>query len=262
MGAPPGRLQGAVSNPQTGPEGAAEGPGVKESPELCAERELKGKADHLSFAAHEVRNPLSTALWSAELLVRMAPVERSGARGEKVTAMCLRALRRLQLLIEDHFLIERLDVHGLPMRLVPRSLVDLVTAAVRRRPPDSGPCTVENLPEVLFDVEEAMFGRALDAILHAAGRDGAPLRISSIREGERVILEVKGAAPGPAALADPERGTESDTQGHSLSLAMAKRVVRALGGELGVFADGYRLALPMGAPVQASQGDGPTRPPQ
>ena len=34
------------------------------------------RSGYLGFVAHEVRNPLSTALWSAELLARMSPAER------------------------------------------------------------------------------------------------------------------------------------------------------------------------------------------
>jgi len=76
----------------------------------------EGRGDYLGFVAHEVRNPLSTALWSAELLARMAPEERAGARGEKLTQMCLRSLGRVRQLVEDHFLCERLDVNGIPTR--------------------------------------------------------------------------------------------------------------------------------------------------
>src|SRR5512142_861702 len=75
------------------------------------------RGGYLGYVAHEVRNPLSTALWSAELLARMAAEERGGPRGEKLTAMCLRSLGRVRQLVEDHFLCERLDVGGLPLRI-------------------------------------------------------------------------------------------------------------------------------------------------
>src|SRR5512142_2166772 len=88
-----------------------------DSPEDRREREAR--SGHLGFVAHELRNPLSTALWSAELLTRMAAEERGGARGEKLTAMCLRSLGRVRQLIEDHFLSERLDVGGIPIRPEP-----------------------------------------------------------------------------------------------------------------------------------------------
>src|SRR5512142_3223790 len=75
------------------------------------------RGSFLGFVAHEMRNPLSTALWSAELLARLSPDDRGGARGEKLSGMCLRALQRLRALVEDHFLAERLDVGGIPLRL-------------------------------------------------------------------------------------------------------------------------------------------------
>src|SRR5512138_522027 len=70
----------------------------------------------LGFVAHEVRNPLSTALWSAELLARLSAEERGGARGEKLVGMCLRSISRVRQLVEDHFLCERLDSGGIPVR--------------------------------------------------------------------------------------------------------------------------------------------------
>ena len=73
----------------------------------------------LGFIAHEVRNPLSTALWSAELLGRITAEERGGARGEKLSAMCLRSISRVRQLVEDHFLCERLDSGGIPLRAEP-----------------------------------------------------------------------------------------------------------------------------------------------
>ena len=79
--------------------------------------DLEEKASHLAFVAHEIRNPLSTALWSVELLARMTPEERGGARGEKLSRMSLRALSRLRRLVEDHLLAARLDVGGIPVEV-------------------------------------------------------------------------------------------------------------------------------------------------
>ena len=80
----------------------------------AGETEHRGDAEaarpgHLGFVAHEIRNPLSTALWTAEMLARMTAADRGGARGEKLSAMCLRSVARVRQLIEDHLLCERLD---------------------------------------------------------------------------------------------------------------------------------------------------------
>src|SRR5512138_4007437 len=113
------------------------------------EREARGeeaaerRGGYLGFVAHEVRNPLSTALWSAELLARMSPEERGGARGDKLSAMCLRSLSRVRQLVEDHFLCERLDVAGIPVRLESFSLREVIDGVVERRPPDAPPVEVD-----------------------------------------------------------------------------------------------------------------------
>src|SRR6266545_1024788 len=86
----------------------------------------------LGFVAHEMRNPLATALWSAELLARLSPEERGGARGEKLAGMALRALQRLRYLVEDHFLAERLDAEGIPLRLEQIAVADAVAAALQK----------------------------------------------------------------------------------------------------------------------------------
>ena len=100
------------------------------------------RSGYLGFVAHEVRNPLSTALWTAELLTRMSPEERGGARGDKLSAMCLRSLSRVRQLIEDHFLCERLDVAGIPVRaesLIIGEVIDgLLRPASGRRPARHG----------------------------------------------------------------------------------------------------------------------------
>ena len=79
----------------------------------------EGRGGFLGFVAHEIRNPLSTALWSAELLTRMSASDRGGPRGEKLSAMALRSIARVRRLVEDHFLCERLDAGGIPLRAEP-----------------------------------------------------------------------------------------------------------------------------------------------
>ena len=48
------------------------------------------RARYLGFVAHEIKNPLATALWSCDLLKRMEGAERSGERAEKMLDVSLR----------------------------------------------------------------------------------------------------------------------------------------------------------------------------
>src|SRR3989440_10341148 len=87
----------------------------------------RARGKYLGFVAHEIKNPLATALWSCDLLKRMDPADRAGARAGKMIDVSLRALRRMRRLIDDFFTIERLLEHGYELRREPvegKALVD------------------------------------------------------------------------------------------------------------------------------------------
>lgn len=218
-----------------GPRGAEPGGAEREQ-----EQKSSNRGSFLGFVAHEMRNPLSTALWSAELLARLAPEDRAGARGEKLSNMCLRALQRLRLLIEDHFLAERIDVDGIPFRAEDvrlREVLDQVaaksglewTAAI-----DDG---------ITVSADRGLLERALDALLAVAAHGKTPVRLEASRTGDAVAVRVRGAPPVAGALELPHKGTPSDPTGRALALYMARQVAGALGGSLAVSAEEYVLTL-------------------
>ncbi len=202
------------------------------------------RASRLAYVAHEVRNPLSTALWSAELLGRLSPGERSGARGQKLASLCQRSLVRLRTLIEDHFLAERLDAGGLPQEREALGLAERVREAVGRRPAVSGEVEVEIDEGLVALVDRFLLDRILDALLGVAGAGDVPVRIEGFSDGGEVALRVVGAPPVPHGLDDPLRGAPPDTSGRALSLPMVRRAAPALGGSLLIEEGGYLLRLP------------------
>jgi len=210
-----------------------------------------GRGAYLGFVAHEVRNPLSTALWTAELLTRMPPDERAGARGDKLAAMCLRSLGRVRQLVEDHLLIERIDAGGLPVRPEPVTVAEALDAVVARLPGLS--ISAEVPAGLAASADRALLERALDAILRAAARDGVAVRVEARATGAIAEIRVAGAPPGPDALEDPRKGTASDPRGSALGLAAARRIGAALQGRLAVEGKGFLLALPR---VEAPPADG------
>src|SRR3954463_10189709 len=88
------------------------------------------RARYLGFVAHEIKNPLSTALWSADLLKRLDSVERAGPRADKMMDASLRALRRMRRLVDDFFTIERLAERLLEMRREDNAVCGLVDGAI------------------------------------------------------------------------------------------------------------------------------------
>jgi len=210
------------------------------------------RSDHLGFVAHEVRNPLSTALWSAELLGRMTPEERGGARGEKLTAMCLRSLGRVRQLIEDHFLCERLDAHGIPVRLETVPLRAFLDELVGRRTLELVSPELDVSDELTLLADRVLLDRALDAMLASAGREGAAVRVTASREGGRIAIRIVGTAPAPNALEDPKKGAHGDPKGRALALPMARRIAAALDGSLALEGDALVMSVQSAAEYDAS----------
>jgi hypothetical protein len=199
------------------------------------------RAGHLGFVAHEVRNPLSTALWSAELLSRLAPEERAGERGIKLGALAARALERLRVLLEDHLLCERLDAGGYPLRLGPVDVEALLAGVVQRLELTPGP-EVRVAPGLVGHGDRVLLERAVEAVVAVAGRGGAAVRVVGEASGGMVRLTIRGAAV--ERLDDPVKGTPSDPAGRALSLAMARRVAGVHGGALTAGGEGYLLVFP------------------
>jgi K+-sensing histidine kinase KdpD len=202
------------------------------------------RAGYLGFVAHEIRNPLSTALWTAELLARMPNGERGGPRGEKLSAMCLRSVTRVRQLVEDHLLSERLDAGGFGLRIEPVVVADAVAAVLERRPPECSAATVELDQQLAVDADRALLERAIDGLVAVAGADRTPVHLAARVEGGLVELKVSGHPADPAALADPVKGSPSDASGRALSLPLARRIARVLGGTLSMGEASWKLTLP------------------
>jgi len=196
---------------------------------------------HLGFVAHELRNPLSTALWSAELMTRLRPEERAGERGLKLATLGARALARIQVLVEDHLLCERLDAGGYLLRLGPVEVPALLAVVLAR-------LELSPAPELRVEAGLAVCGdrslleRAVEGVVAVAGRGGAAVRIGAERAGGMVRLAVQGAPT--RRLDDPVKGALSDPTGRALALPMARRVAEAHGGALTLEGTGYLLVFP------------------
>jgi signal transduction histidine kinase len=226
----------------------------EEAQEASAEPKAERRASHLGFVAHEIRNPLSTALWTAELLGRMDAAERGGARGEKLAGMCLRSLQRVRHLVEDHLLIERLDAGFYPVRPEPVNLVDALVAAVGRRAGEEKPPELAVSPELVALADRPLFARLVDALLDAVAQGASSVGVAaSSRDGE-LTLTLRGTPIDPRALEDPLKGAPADTRGRALALPAVRRAAMAMGGSLEVAAGGLALTLPEAAPGSADEG--------
>jgi K+-sensing histidine kinase KdpD len=206
-----------------------------------------GRSAYLGYVAHEVRNPLATALWCAELLGRLSPEDRAGPRGEKLAGMARRALVRLARLVEDHFLSERLEIDGLPQRREQVVLREALVAAAAKAAPAGG-CAVEAPEALQLLADPAMLARALEALVAAAGREGAAVVAGAEAGPSGVAIAFRGRPLPAGALERPGKGSPSDPTGRSLGLLMAGEVARAHGGSLELEEGALVLRLPTASP--------------
>jgi signal transduction histidine kinase len=204
----------------------------------------ESRASHLGFVAHEIRNPLSTALWTAELLGRMEASERAGQRGEKLAGMCLRSLQRVRNLVEDHLLAERLDTGLYPVRPEPTTLVDAVVASEGRRGSAEQPMELSIAPGLTVLADRALLGRLIDSLLDVARQGVSAIRVAGASADGEASLTVRGALADPRLLDDPLKGASSDTRGRSLALPAARRIAVRMGGRLEVMDGAWVLTLP------------------
>lgn len=174
----------------------------------------------------------------------MSAEQRSGARGERLSAMCLRSIGRVRQLVEDYFLCERLDAGGILLRFEPVSLREVIEA-ILARPGERAPVDLQVDPGVAVSTDRMLVERAVDALVAVASAEKAAVRIEA-REapGGRIALAISGQAPVAGALEDPAKGSPSDARGRSLALPLARRIAAALGGALAASEAGYVLSLP------------------
>lgn len=201
------------------------------------------RAGYLGFVAHEFRNPLATALWCSELLGRIPPEERAGARGAKLAALAHRAVRRISSLVEDHLLAERLGVEGIPLKIEPVGLREVAAEAGERAAPAGG-LTVAVPDVATVPADRTLLAMIVEALVGAAGRDGAPVRIEASAAGGALRLAVRGAPQPRDALDLPRKGTMSAGSTRPLGLVMAAAAAAALGLDLRADGDLLELAWP------------------
>ncbi|TMA18542.1 MAG: HAMP domain-containing histidine kinase [Deltaproteobacteria bacterium] len=197
------------------------------------------RGKYLGFVAHEIKNPLATALWSCDLLKRMDAADRAGPRADKMIDASLRALRRMRRLVDDYFTMERLQEQGYELRPEPVELRSLVEGAISQLGEKEGMSTEGWSMDVPAQVQVAgdqdMLKRAIRLLLEHLARGAAGTRISVVGrgapEGAQLVLR---ADPSPEKLVPPvpEERPSGDPTGAVLGFALADTILRAHQGSV------------------------------
>ena len=191
----------------------------------------QGRGKYLAFVAHEIKNPLATALWSADLLKRMTLADRATDRAEKMIDVELRALRRMRRLVDDYFTIERLGEGGYELRREKLALRDVVAAAVQQLTEKEGfaaEVIVEaGQGEISGDGE--MLKRALKCLIEymarPAEKEKPHLTVTAPSPAELHIAAEK--PPSPLIPPSAEERPTGDPLGAVLGYALAARILEA-----------------------------------
>jgi two-component system sensor histidine kinase KdpD len=194
------------------------------------------RGKYLGFVAHEIKNPLATALWSCDLLKRMEGADRSGERAEKMIDVSLRALRRMRRLIDDYFTIERLGEEGYELRREEVTLKDLIAPLLPTMAEKDGiPTDAWTLEVGDFRIQgdAEMLRRAIRAALEymARGTTGKSRLAISARPGPVILIQAE-TPPQPIMPPPPEDRQSGDPTGAVLGFALASRIFEAHGGRI------------------------------
>jgi K+-sensing histidine kinase KdpD len=196
------------------------------------------RGKYLGFVAHEIKNPLATALWSCDLLKRMEGADRSGPRAEKMIDVSLRALRRMRRLIDDYFMIERLQENGYDLRRENVSLKDLVSGAVEALGEKDG-IKVDgwgtDIADVMLQGDADMLRRCFRLLFEHMARGGADPKLTLLghHSGATCTLLVRAEAPpAPLVPPDPEERLSGDTTGAVLGYALAEHILAVHAGKI------------------------------
>jgi signal transduction histidine kinase len=197
------------------------------------------RGKYLGFVAHEIKNPLATALWSCDLLKRMDAADRAGPRADKMIDASLRALRRMRRLVDDYFTLERLQEHGYELRPEPVELRSLVEGAIAQLGEKEGVPTegwsVDIPAQVQVAADQDMLKRAIRLLLEHLARGAAGARISVVArtasEGAQLVLR---ADPVPEKLVPPvpEERPSGDPTGAVLGYSLAEAILSAHQGSV------------------------------
>ncbi|HYS07859.1 MAG TPA: histidine kinase dimerization/phospho-acceptor domain-containing protein [Myxococcales bacterium] len=211
------------------------------------------RGKYLGFVAHEIKNPLATALWSCDLLKRMGPADRAGERADKMVDVSLRALRRMRRLIDDYFTIERLMEQGYDLKRERITLLQLVEPVLRILEEKDGIATQAwqlELGDAATVGDTEMLRRAVRASLeHMARSSQMPrLSIAARAEGASPAIYIRAESPPqPVIPPDPEERPSGDPAGAVLGFALAARILACHDGRLEEREGGLLLVLPPAA---------------
>ncbi|MFO0637553.1 MAG: ATP-binding protein, partial [Nannocystaceae bacterium] len=206
--------------------------------------------DMIATVAHEFRTPLTSLRMAIHLCVEGAAGE-LGDKQADLLAAAREDCERLQAIVDDLLDLARLQSDKLELARVATAVESLVEAAVEAHRDDAARAAVElrvrmtpSLPAV--DVDRSRVALVLDNLLANAIRHspaGGTITVLADANDEGVRVEVADTGPGIAPEVVPRvfdrffRAPGQVDGGAGLGLSIAREVVEAHGGRIGVVSE-------------------------
>lgn len=197
-------------------------------------------AEHLSFLAHELRNPVTTLSLALQILQNRLPAE-----DRRTTEVMTTNLERIMDLIDRQLVALRLQA-GIPVhreRLnVPAILQHVATSLEPNAKSRNQSIEFDVDPKLSFDADPRLMKSVIANLIGNAikfSHEGAHLRVRARRTDEGVSIGVEdecGGLPEGAVdkIFEPFVQVGADRSGHGLGLPIVRQAVEAHDGRLSV----------------------------
>jgi signal transduction histidine kinase len=203
----------------------------------------------IAWAGHDLRTPLASIRAIIEALADGVVEDEDTVRRYLCTAQ--REIRSLSLLIDDLFELAQIEAGGLHLEMRPNSMSDLISDTIEgfselaaRQEITLDASAEPGVDPVLMDARQ--IGRVLTNVLGNALRHTPPggvVQVQAARKPKAVLVEISDTGEGISAEDLPhiferfyraEKSRSRATGGAGLGLAIAKGIVEAHGGQIGV----------------------------
>ncbi len=197
--------------------------------------------------SHELKTPLAKLKCHAEVTLRR---ERSGEEYQRVLRKMIEDMEKLQQIIENLFLLVRMDARQIPHSFLPFALHDVFFTVFEELQPLAAKKHVgiefEEIPPLTIEGDQGLLKRVFTNLLLNAIQytpSGGTIIVSLRQEADNAVLTMADTGIGipKEALphifdrfyrADPSRSYE--TGGSGLGLAIARKSVEFHGGSISV----------------------------
>jgi two-component system, chemotaxis family, CheB/CheR fusion protein len=209
----------------------------------AAQAASRGRDDLIGLISHELRTPL-TPMSTAVHILREEPLPERARRYVEVIARNLEAQARL---LDEVCDLSRLQRGRIALQLVDVDLLALIEQVIAGVPPPAGGTSITLEPPI---GSEALWLRAdADRLAHAMAnilgrvvelpeRNGiVEVRVALGDKHARIVIEVSAAELRDQALRDLVDATQTSSAtrgGIGLGLALARGIIEAHGGSLGI----------------------------